>query len=461
MATFQGLTVHCARCHDHKFDPIPQADYYRLQAVFAGVGRGDVPYDPDAATAKRRAALTAGLAAVADAVDPWRGLAARRTLVGAMPAPQLAYAAGPNFLPDAGHKPAAPRPVHLLKRGDIRKPSDEAEPGPVGCLPGLPAQFDLPTGHAEGRRRAALADWIAHKDNPLTWRVIVNRVWQSHFGRGLVETPNDFGKMGRLPSHPELLDWLAAELQDPSPRPPPPQGEGEKNLKTLSSTGEGAGAASVPGSLKTLHRLIVTSATYRQASGHDPKAAEADPDNRLLWRMPRARLDAEQVRDAVLLVSGRLDRTPGGPSDQQFGMKPGIHVTPEVNYGAFAWDRPKGHRRSVYRFVFRTLPDPLVDCLDGADPSQLTAKRNESVTAPQALALLNNEFVLVHAKAFAARLGKDEPDPGRRVAAACERVWGRPPTDSERDALAAYAAKHGLPNLCRLLFNSNEFLFAD
>ena len=167
------------------------------------------------------------------------------------------------------------------------------------------------------------------------------------------------------------------------------------------------------------------------------------------------------MRDAVLLVSGRLDPTPGGPSDQQFAMKPGIHVTPLVDYGQFDWDRPKGHRRSVYRFVFRTLPDPLVDCLDGADASQLTPKRNESVTAPQALALLNNEFVLVHSKAFAARLEKESPDRDRRVVRACDRVWGRPPTDAERNELTAYAAKHGLANLCRVLFNSNEFLFVD
>ncbi|MFO0826218.1 MAG: DUF1553 domain-containing protein [Gemmataceae bacterium] len=130
---------------------------------------------------------------------------------------------------------------------------------------------------------------------------------------------------------------------------------------------------------------------------------KVDPDNHLLWRQNRARLDAEQARDALLAVSARLDRTPGGPSDRQFDMKPGIHVTPLVDYTKFDWDRPQGHRRSVYRFVFRTLPDPLVACLDGADGSTLTPKRTESVTAPQALALLNNEFMLVHAKAMAAR----------------------------------------------------------
>src|SRR5207253_7631732 len=206
-----------------------------------------------------------------------------------------------------------------------------------------------------------------------------------HVGRGLVATPNDFGKMGQPPSHPELLDWLAAELRD---------------------NGQ---------SLKKLHKLVVMSATYRQRTRHDPKAAAVDADNRYLGRMHRTRLDAEQVRDAILLASGRLDRTPGGPSDRQFAMKPGLHVTPVVEYGKFDWDRPQGHRRSVYRFVFRTLPDPFVDCLDGADASQPTPVRNVSVTAPQSLALYNDEFVLVHAKALAASLEKRAPDAAGRI----------------------------------------------
>jgi hypothetical protein len=142
-------------------------------------------------------------------------------------------------------------------------------------------------------------------------------------------------------------------------------------------------------------------------------------------------------------------------------MKPGIHVTPKIDYGKFDWDRPQGHRRSVYRFVFRTLPDPLVDCLDGADASQLTPKRNESVTGPQALALLNNEFMLVHAQAFADWLAKQTPERDKQIVVACERTWGRSPTEIEKKAFVAYAAKHGLANLCRVLFNSNEFLFVD
>jgi hypothetical protein len=420
MSTFQGLTVQCARCHDHKFDPISQADYYRLQAVFAGVGRGDVSFDADASTRAKRAELTASLGAggFAHRLRGWVALSH-------LPAPMSVYAAAPSFAPDAGHKPvAAPRPVHMLKRGDIRRPAEKVEPGTVAGLP-----FALKDA-TEGERRAALARSITDAANPLTYRVMANRIWQQHFGRGLVDTPNDFGKMGQQPAHPELLDWLAEDLREHQ-------------------------------ALKRLHRLIVTSDAYRRSSRHDMKAAALDADNKLLWRMPRTRLDAEQTRDAILQISGRLDRTTGGPSDRQFLLLPGIHVTPQVIYTAFNWDRPQGHRRSVYRFVFRTLPDPLVDCLDGADASQLTAKRTESVTAPQALALLNNEFVLVHAKAFAARLEKHSPKRAEQIDFACRLVWGRAPTAEEAKAFAAHAEAHGLPNLCRVLFNSNEFLFLD
>ncbi len=350
----------------------------------------------------------------------------------ALPPPALVYAAAPNFTADGTHRPTPlPRDVRMLKRGDIRKPGDRVEPGALSLLPKLPGDFKLKDGHTEGERRAALANWLTDANNPLTYRVMANRLWQWHFGAGLVSTPNDFGKMGQPPTNPELLDYLASELTSPT------------------------------GTLKRLHRLIVTSATYKQASTSRADGAKADEDNKLLWRQNRARLDAEQVRDAILAISGRLDRTPGGPSDQQFDLKPGIHVTPKVDYGKFDWDRPQGHRRSVYRFVFRTLPDPLVECLDGADASALTPKRSESVTAPQALALLNNEFILVHAKATAARLEKHSPERAKQIDLACRLAWGRAPTAAEAKLFAAYADKHGLANLCRVLFNTNEFLFAD
>src|SRR5262249_2142103 len=208
--------------------------YYRLQAVFAGVGRGEVNFDPDPATAAKRRRLTAALAAIPPTPDPWGDLTARAGVASQVPAPLPVYAAAPNFNPDTSHKPIAPpRIVHVLERGDIHKPGEVAEPGALACLPGLPDVFELPANHPEGARRAALAKWLTDAKNPLTWRVMVNRVWQYHFGRGIVGTPSDFGKMGQLPTHPELLDWLAAEFHD---------------------NGQ---------SLKKLHRLIVTSSTYR------------------------------------------------------------------------------------------------------------------------------------------------------------------------------------------------------
>ncbi|HEY1376124.1 MAG TPA: DUF1549 and DUF1553 domain-containing protein [Gemmataceae bacterium] len=348
----------------------------------------------------------------------------------ALPPPTLVYAAAHDFTPDGSHKPSpTPRPVHVLKRGDVTRAGPVAHPGALSCLPGLPGRFDVPDAAPEHERRAALAHWLTRPDNPLTWRSIVNRAWQSHFGRGIVDTPNDFGKMGSPPSHPDLLDWLAADFRDSG------------------------------GSLKRLHRLIVTSATYRQSSAG---TSAADPDNRLLAHMTRGRLDAEQVRDAILAVSGRLDRRMGGPSDQQFTSRPGVEGRPVVvDYAAYQWDRPEGHRRSVYRFAFRTLADPFVECLDGADAAQLTPVRNVSVTGPQALALLNNDFVLTHSKALAALLEGRANRPRRQVELACERVWGRPPTAAERAEFVRFVRQYGLANVCRVLFNSNEFLFVD
>jgi hypothetical protein len=439
--TFQSVTVQCARCHDHKFDPITQADYYGLQAVFAGVDRADRVYDADPSITRRR---KAGRMRLAEAIAASVGACASRPAIilptlatvqmaaadlGTVPAELSVYAGTHDFKPDGGFKPSPkPRPVNVLKRGDVRQPKDLATPGTLHCLPGLPARFDVPESAVEGERRASLARWLTRSDNPLTWRSIVNRVWQWHFGRGLVDTPNDFGKMGSQPSHPELLDWLAAEFRDSG------------------------------GSLKRLHRLLVTSATYRRASAC---VAPSDPDNRILARMPRARLDAEQVRDAILLVSGRLDRRMGGPSDQQFKLTKNASGAPAADYAAFNWDRPEGHRRSVYRFLFRTLSDPFVECLDGADAEQLTPVRSVSITGPQSLALLNDDFVLAHSRVLAKAIEKESSEQDRQVALACERVWGRPPNDSERDEFAAFAKKHGLPNFCRVLFNSDDFLFVD
>ena len=237
--------------------------------------------------------------------------------------------------------------------------------------------------------------------------------------------------MGAKPTHPELLDWLAVSFQEHG------------------------------GSLKWLHRLLVTSAVYRQSSRHDPRFAATDDDNRYLWRMNRARLDAEEVRDAVLLAAGKLDRTMGGTSVKQFTMSPGIHVTPVVDYANFDVDRPENYRRSVYRFVFRTLPDPLMEALDCPDSSQLTPARTVSVTPLQALAMLNNKFMVRMSEHLAARAAKAGTDMASQITAVYRFALGREPTEKERTLLGDYAKKHGLANVCRVVLNSNEFMFVN
>ncbi|MBI1914989.1 MAG: PSD1 domain-containing protein [Planctomycetes bacterium] len=348
-----------------------------------------------------------------------------------LPPRQFVYGGTSDFAPDGTFRPAGkPRPVRVLKRGDIHKPGALATPGTLSCVPGLESRFKR-TDAEEGARRAALAAWLADPKNGLAWRSIANRIWQYHFGHGLVDTPNDFGRMGAAPTHPELLDWLAVTLRENG------------------------------GSLKALHRLIVTSAVYRQSSAYDAAFAAVDGDNRYLWRMNRRRLDAEAIHDAVLRVSDKLDRTMGGASVKQFIQTPGIHVTPNVDYLNFNVDDPANFRRSVYRFVFRTLPDPFMESLDCPDGSQLTPVRSASVTALQALSMLNDKFMVRQSEHVAERIVLANHDPGRQVTAAYRLILGRAPTPKEARAVGAYAAKYGLANACRVLLNSNEFVFVD
>jgi hypothetical protein len=563
MGTFQSLTVHCARCHDHKFDPIPQADYYALQAVFAGVDRADRPMERDpereAIEAELRAAggpspsngwhsgiepapdrekwveVDLGRETAIDAIrlvparptdfkdtpgfgfpPSWRveidgrlhqaasdapnpqdrpvalpggrgrvvrvvatrlwerakdfvfalgelevlsggrnvaagaevraldsieagrwgkaglvdgfdsrgrlGHAARRAELQAAlakrPPPRLVYAATSSFVGTGTFQPPkGPRPVHLLARGDVKRPLGPAAPGALSAVAG--PRFACADPSVEGNRRAALAAWLTDPANALLRRSIVNRVWLHHFGRGIVETPNDFGRMGGEPSHPELLDALAGWFM---------------------ANGE---------SIKKLHRLLLLSETWRQASDDNPAARAVDADNRLLWRMERRRLDAESFRDALLFASGRLDLRMGGPSDEHFAFKD--DHSPVYDYARA--EPEASRRRSVYRFVVRSVPDPFFDVLDAADPSILTPRRNTTLTALQALAALNDRFVLRQCEHLAARAGS--------VEAMARLLWGRRPSTSEAEALGAYAAKHGLANAARLLVNSNEFVFLD
>jgi hypothetical protein len=335
----------------------------------------------------------------------------------ALPPEHKVYGAVPGEVP----------PVHLLKRGDPESPGDAVTPGTVACVGGsLPSDLGDATT-PEGQRRLALADWIVHPDNPLTARVVVNRLWHHHFGRGIVDTPSDFGRNGGPPSHPELLDWLASEMRERK------------------------------WSLKAMHRLMVTSNTYRQRSTPTPAGLAADADNRLLWRMNPRRLEAEAVRDSVLAATGKLNRQAGGPGFEPFNYVD--KYAPVYEY--VTADRPEVWRRSVYAFVVRSVPNPFMDVLDCPNPSNLTPARSSTTTALQALALLNNPFMLRQAHYFAERVAAEAGTPEAQVARAYELAFARPPSAAEVEAGRALVGKRGLLPFCRVLLNANEFVHVD
>ncbi len=352
-----------------------------------------------------------------------------------LPSQQWVFAAATHFRPIGNFVPThgRPRKVFVLRRGDVRQPLREAVPQSLQCFPWLPGKLELKDPQDEGQRRAALARWIAHPQNPLVWRSIVNRVWHYHFGRGLVDTPNDFGRMGSPPTHPELLDYLAVWFRD----------HGQ--------------------SLKALHRMIVLSATYRQTSGvvgpEGKRAFGQDAQNRWLWRANRRRLEAEALRDAVLAVSGSLDRRMGGPGFRNFGFKD--DHSPHYKYHEYDPHDLRTHRRSVYRFVVRSVPDPFMEVLDCADPSAVVARRNETLTPLQALSLLNNRFMLVMAQRWAEQLRKEHSTLEAQVQAAFRQGLQREPRAEELRVLVPLAREYGLEYVCRVIFNLNEFLFVD
>ncbi len=350
--------------------------------------------------------------------------------IAALPAPARVYAIAGDFPAFRNYKPpGAPVAIRVLKRGDLKLPQEAVGPGALSCVRALPSEFSLTNPNDEKARRAAFAHWLTDPANPLTWRSIANRVWSWHFGVGLVDTPNDFGKNGGRPSHPDLLDWLAATLRD-----------------------------DCGGSLKQLHRLIVTSDVYQRRSTESPHPD--DLDNRLLARMSRRRLDAEQLRDALLFISGRLDSTMGGPSAMQFVFNdPNKEVSPQIDYAGFDPDSPTSRRRGVYRFLYRNVTDPLLEAFDAADPSLSTPRRNVTTTPQQALALWNNHFVLRHCEHLAARVEGEADSLSARLDRACIRAWGRPPTAGEADLLLRHATRHGLASACRIIINANDFLF--
>ncbi len=400
--SFTSLTIQCARCHDHKFDDVSMHDYYSLQAVFAAIDRADRPYP------------------------------AHSTTPG--PGPAMVYAGtvhtGNGSFRGTGHDKGRPRPIRLLARGDIQRKGQLIEPGTVALAPGLASRFALPRDHTEGDRRAALARWLVDRRNPLTWRSFANRLWQYHIGQPLVTTPNDFGRMGEEPSHPQLLDWLAARLRDGN------------------------------GSIKDIHRQILQSATYRQSSKTRPDATRLDAGNRFLWRMNRRRVEAEVIRDSVLSVAGRLDNRMYGPGFQDFVIEKPQH-SPHYLYRKHDHNDPSTHRRSVYRFLVRSQQQPFMTVLDCADPSRMVPQRDETISPLQALAMLNNRFMTTMSEHFAQRLGDGSPQLIDQLRLAIQLALSRDADDLELRLLSDYATRHGLPATCRIILNLNEFVFVE
>ena len=376
--SFLGLTIQCARCHDHKVDPISTEEYYSFAAAFNGVHHGE------------------------------------RQVKGANP-PKL-------FTVKTG-KPAVMR-VHL--RGNAGTLGDEVLPGAVSAVRGLSANLNLTSATPDADRRRAIADWITHRNNPLFNRVIVNRIWHWHFGRGLVSTPSDFGSSGTRPSHPELIDWLAGWFRDNGYQ------------------------------LKALHQLIVTSATYRQSARANATALQMDRDNRLLWRFSPRRVEGEVLRDSLLFVSGALNPQQGGPGFEDVKE---IHFNAGRYYHPIVREGSEFDRRTIYRFTPRGGRDSLLDGFDCPDPSTTTPARTVTTTPLQALSLRNSPFIWRLAKRLAKRL---EDEVGEDPAAQVEQAWmlclGRIPDNDERQRAVGLVREHGMPALARILFNSGEFV---
>ena len=520
-SVFLGMTVGCAKCHDHKYDQIPTRDFYRMKAFFASVyierpSPDDVqqlggpepaefykPGQKDWAdktrdTYKKTLEETEGklaefskpllvkLASVKKPEKPGKPDSTPKPLTSkdlqnalnsennnALSLEQkdetFTREERQQFaslterilrlknaierlqplamsLRDADDPPYGPvvPPTYIQIRGDFDRHGEAVEPGFLSAITGDSSPAVIPIDrykrHPNRNRRLTLAKWIASPENPLTARVMVNRIWQHHFGRGIVETPSDFGKNGGSPSHPELLDWLATEFVK------------EK------------------WSVKAMHRLILTSNAYRQGSpNQDEKAAAlADSDNRLLWRFPRLRLEGDAIRDCVLAVSGRLNLDGGGPPIYPTLPK-GLDDAQRVQ-GVNTWETssgPDGRNRSIFVFQRRSLNLPVLETFDAEVQNSSCDRRRHSVTALQALTMYDGDFVNEEARFFAQRVRKDVgPDPSEQVQRAFLIAYGRRPSASEREKVTAFMSKiasveDALVGVCRVLLNSNEFIYLD
>jgi hypothetical protein len=439
-----GLTVGCARCHDHKYDPIPTKDYYSLYGVFASsIEPKDLPLVAEPEPTKEYQAFKAKLEELEQAVKEFREKhkkeldAKNREFRDKLVALQKKVDA--HTASAAG---APPRAMVLADRPSPLEPHVFLRGNPNNSGPKVPRQFlavlagENRQPFKDGSGRLELAQAIASPDNPLTARVIVNRLWLHHFGRGLVTTPSDFGLRSEPPSHPELLDWLASELVSPRP-----------------SGGEGPGVRRQPAwSLKRLHRLIVLSKTYQLSGEANPEAAEGDPDNRLLAHYPRRRLDFEALRDSLLAVAGDLDLKMGGPPVDILAS-------------------PFSERRTIYGFIDRQNLPGLFRTFDFASPDASSPQRYETTVPQQALYLLNGPFVHTQAKALMKRADVAEiADPAARVRQLYRILYARDPGEDEvRLGVQFVAAGAKTPpaglspweRYVQVLLLANEFVFVD
>ncbi|MFN0101883.1 MAG: DUF1549 and DUF1553 domain-containing protein [Bryobacteraceae bacterium] len=433
-AAFLGVTIGCARCHDHKFDAFRQADYYRIQAYFAATHEKDISLSTEqeqTAWKEKAKATEAEIKRLKAALKGKEGeeqLALEKKLEEAtdqLPPPLPALFGVENDFKRA-------TPIHLLERGEYTLPKEKVGARPLGVLlpDGAPERAALPENP-----RTKLAEWIVDPENPLTARVMANRMWYWYFGRGIVGTPNDFGKMGLRPSHPELLDWLANQFV--------------------------AGGWK----LKPMHKLMLSSSTWKQAyeSPISAAATAKDPENKLLWHWERRRLEAEEMRDSMLAVAGRLNLKMGGQSVMVPVDKELIELLYKPSQWAVAADKSEHDRRSVYLIAKRNLRLPMLEAFDAPDLQISCARRESSTHAPQALELTNGDFANQMADSFAARLTKEAGTDPRKIA---ERAWelasGRAPNAKELALSAQFLnGKRPLREFALAVLNLNSFAYLE
>lgn len=437
---FLGLTMGCARCHDHKLEPLTMHDYYRMVAIFNPLQRpraGRTELDMPAGSRRELALLADNekqlrpLTARADAIrktkDKDKLAEVEREI------DKLRRALPPLPRGYFMHEPPGIIPTtHLMLRGKASRPGPEVRPGfPTVVVPRQP-EFPRPNGTSQ--RRLTLARWMASAENPLTARVIVNRVWHWHFGEGLVRTPSDFGTAGDRPSHPELLDYLASRF-----------------------IADGW-------SLKKLHRLILGSNTYRMSKKWRPEQGKLDPENRYLWRFPYRRLEVEAIRDSILAVSGQLNERMYGPWMYPEVPKEALAGSSDPGTIWRPFDEKEAARRTVYAHIKRSFVVPLLEVLDLCDTTRTSEKRLVTTVAPQALTLFNGSFANRQAAHFANRLLREAGDDReKQVRRAYEVALCRPPADAELRAMLRFLAtgNGALVQMCRVILNLNEFVYAD